>query len=74
MNEHCLQEAPDSKSSNQFPKAVSYNSSLKKKKNYLLIYLAVPGLNCSTQDLGSSLWHAGSLVAACELLVASCGI
>ena len=53
MNEPCPQE--DSKSSNWFPKAVSYNSSLKNnKKIYLLMYLAVPGLNCSTRDLGSS--------------------
>ena len=36
--------------------------------------LAVPGLNCSMQDLWSSLHHSGSLVATCELLVAACGI
>ena len=39
-----------------------------------LIYLAVPGLSCGTLDLLSSLWHAGSLVVACKLLVAACGI
>ena len=35
MNEHCPQEDPNSKSSNRFPKAVSYNSSFLK---YKLIY------------------------------------
>ena len=40
----------------------------------LIIYLAVLGLSCSTGDLQSSLQHVRSLVAACELLVAACGI
>ena len=43
-------------------------------QEFLFTYLAVLGLNCSTQDLQSSLQHAGSLVSACELLVAACGI
>ena len=43
-------------------------------KNNYFIYLAVPGLSCGTLDLLSSLWHAGSLVVACKLLVAACGI
>ena len=34
------------------------------------IYLGAQGLSCSTQDLQSWLQHAGSLVVACELLVA----
>ena len=38
------------------------------------IYLAGPGLSCSTWDHQSSMRHAGSLVAAYELLVAACGI
>ena len=38
------------------------------------IHLAVPGLSCGTQDLPSSLQHVGSLVVACKLLVAACGI
>ena len=42
------------------------------KEILLLIYLALPGLSCSTWDLSSSLWHAGFLVAACDL-VAACG-
>ena len=32
------------------------------------------GLRCGVQDLQSLLWHAGSLVAACKLLVVACGI
>ena len=36
---------------------------------YLFIYLADLGFNYSTQDHRSPLQHAGSLVAACELLV-----
>ena len=43
-------------------------------KNYLFIYLAVPYFSCSTLGFQSSLQHLGSLVAACELLVAVCGI
>ena len=39
---------------------------------YVSLYLAVPGLSCSTWDLQSSLWHLGSLVVAFELLVAVC--
>lgn len=38
------------------------------------IYLAVPGLSRSKQDLQFSLWYVGSLVATCELLVAAWGI
>ena len=41
---------------------------------FLNIYLTGPDLSCSTQDLTSYLWHAGTLVAACELLIAACGI
>ena len=41
---------------------------------YLIIYLAVLGRRCSTQDLASSLRHVKSLVVADELLVAVCGI
>ena len=37
-------------------------------KKYLFIYLAVPGLSCSTWDLRVSLWHVGYLAVACELL------
>ena len=33
----------------------------------IFIYLAVPGLSCSMQDLPSSLQHAGSLVEACGI-------
>ena len=32
------------------------------------------GSYCCTWDLGSSLQPVGSLVAACELLLAACGI
>ena len=39
---------------------------------YIFIYLAVPGLICSMQDL--YLWHANSLVAPCDLLAVACGI
>ena len=39
----------------------------------LIIYLAMPGINCGTQDL-SLLWHARFVVAACELLVVACGV
>ena len=41
---------------------------------YLCIYLAALGPSCGAQDLPSSLRHAGSLVAVCKLLIASCGI
>jgi len=34
--------------------------------------LAVSGFSCGTEGLWSSLWHAGSLVAACGLLVGVC--
>ena len=40
----------------------------------LIFYLAVLGLSCGTGDLQSSLWHVRSSAAACELLVAACGI
>ena len=36
--------------------------------------LAALGLSCTMGDLQSSLQHAGSLVVACELLVAACEI
>ena len=39
----------------------------------LFIYLAASGLICNTQEL-PSLRCVGSLVVACELLVAVCGI
>ena len=35
-------------------------------------FLSATGLSCSTQDLPSPLWHPGSLVGACELLVVAC--
>ena len=41
---------------------------------FIVIYLAVPGLSCGMWYLWSSLWHAGSLVAACKLSAAACGI
>ena len=41
---------------------------------FLFIYLAALGLSSGMQDLQSSLWHAASLDAACNLLVAACGI
>ena len=37
------------------------------------IYLAFPGLSCDMRDLQASLWQAGSLVVACEHLIAACG-
>ena len=40
----------------------------------LNIYLATPGLSCCAWDLQSYFQHEGSLVAACKLLVAACGI
>ena len=43
------------------------------KKFFFLIYLAVPGLSCGTQNLWSLLYHAGSLVEACELFL-SCSM
>ena len=43
-------------------------------QEFLFIYLAVLGLSCSMQNRQSSLQHAGSLVLACEHLVAACGI
>ena len=55
-----------------------FKSSKKKKKNhflkYMFIYLATPGLSCSTRGLRSLLWHAGSVVAARKLSVVACGI
>ena len=36
----------------------------------MFIYLAVPGLKCSTQDLRSPLWHVGSSVACTPFLAA----
>ena len=49
----------------------------KKKKyifKYLFLYLAVLGFSYDTMDLQFSLWHARSLVPACEFLVLACGI
>ena len=40
----------------------------------LFIYVAVPGLSCSMQNLPSSLRHVGSFLVACKLLVVACGI
>ena len=40
----------------------------------IYFYLFELDLSCSTQDLQSLLWHVGSLVAARELLVVTCGI
>lgn len=37
------------------------------KNVYYFIYLAEPGLGCGRRALQSLLWHAGSLVVACEL-------
>ena len=37
-------------------------------------YLAVPGLSCCMWNLQFSLWHIGSLVAVCKLLVVAHGI
>ena len=51
-----------------------------KERNFLKLilkisaYLATPGLSCGTGHLWSLLRHASSLVVACELLVAACGI
>ena len=39
-------------------------------KLFLFFYLAALGLICSMQDL--CLWHVGSLLEACKLLVAAC--
>ena len=41
---------------------------------HVSMYVAVLTLSYGTQDLRCSLWHAGSLAVACELLVAACGI
>ena len=41
---------------------------------YLFVYWAVPCLSFGTWGLWSSLWHAKSLVAAYELLLAAFGI
>ena len=38
------------------------------------VYLTVPGLSCGMWDFQSLLPHVGSLVAACELFLAACGI
>ena len=35
---------------------------------------SMPGLSCGIQDLRTSLQYAGSLLAACKLLTAACGI
>ena len=39
-------------------------------KLFLFFYLASLGLICSMQDL--CLWHVGSLLESCKLLVAAC--
>ena len=41
---------------------------------FFKVFLAVPSLGCSMPSLQSSMWPAGSWVAACELLVATLGI
>ena len=41
---------------------------------YLCMYLVALGPSCGTQDPPYSLRRAGSLVVACKLLIASCGI
>ena len=41
---------------------------------HLFICWTVMVLSCGMWDLQPSLWHAGSLVAACKMLVATCGI
>ena len=48
----------------------SFSSSQLKKK--FLVYLAVLGLSCSTQDLWSSLWYAGCF--SCDVWILSCGM
>ena len=39
---------------------------------YIFFNLTAPGLICGTSDLQSLLQDVGSLVVACELLVAAC--
>ena len=39
-------------------------------KNYLFIHLVTLGLSCGRQ--APQLQHGGSLVVACELLIAAC--
>ena len=41
---------------------------------WVSFFLAALGLSCGLQDLSSWLWHVGSLVVACKLSVAACGI
>ena len=53
-----------------YSRAPSYWVKISIKKR-VFIYLAVLGLSWVTGDLPSWLWHAGSLVAACKLLVAA---
>ena len=43
-------------------------------KNIFACYSTVPGLSCGMWDPQSPLQHVGSLVVACKLLVAACGI
>ena len=45
----------------------------KKPVKNIYFCLAALRLSCSTWD-PPSCWHAGSLVVACKLLVAACGI
>ena len=40
--------------------------------SFFFFFFSATGLSCSTQDLPSLLWHPGSLVGACELLVVAC--
>ena len=41
---------------------------------YIFVYLAASDLSCDLQNLQSWSWHAGSLVATCQLLVAVFGL
>ena len=40
----------------------------------LFLYVAVQALSCGTQNLRSSLWHVGSLVATCGIKFADQGL
>ena len=42
-------------------------------KKFIYIYLSECA-ESQVQHMGSSLWHAGSIVVACQLLAAACGI
>ena len=62
----------ESFSFSQFFIIIFYLSSSQLKKKYFLVYLAVLGLSCSTQDLWSSLWYAGCF--SCDVWILSCGM